>query len=65
MLSELLGLLPAVLFGLWLAIFPNSVVRFYTWFHKGKVKMPKNYVIRMSGVVWILWILTVIFILKK
>jgi hypothetical protein len=40
-------------FGLWLLIFPESVIRFYTWFHQGTVKMPKAGAIRIVGATWL------------
>ena len=49
----------AVSFGLWWVIFPVSVIRFYTWFHGGKVKMPKPSGVRIAGAVWLL-ILTLV-----
>ena len=39
-------------FGLWWALFPNSVIRFYKWFHNGKVKMASPKAIRIIGIIW-------------
>jgi hypothetical protein len=39
-------------FGLWWTFFPKSVIKFYFWFHNGRVKMPKPIVIRVIGIFW-------------
>jgi hypothetical protein len=36
-------------FGLWWVLLPDSVVRFYRWFHRGQVKMPTPLAIRFIG----------------
>ena len=41
-------------FGLWWLAFPMSVIRFYTWFHSGRVKMPSPFGVRMAGAFWII-----------
>jgi len=41
-------------FGLWWAVFPQSVVNFYTRLHRGRVKMPGIFVVRLVGVFWML-----------
>jgi tellurite resistance protein TehA-like permease len=41
-------------FGLWLAILPKTVIRFYTWFHKGRFPMPRPTVIRVIGACWVI-----------
>ena len=46
-------------FGIWWAIFPKSVIKFYTWFHKGKVKMPKPNVIRIIGIAWTIFFIVI------
>jgi succinate-acetate transporter protein len=51
--SDIFGFTLFVSFGLWWAVFPRSVVRFYTWFHKGKMKMPRLAAIRVIGAAWI------------
>ena len=53
-LSDYLGYALAVEFGLWLAVFPASVIDFYTWFHKGRVRMPGAFAVRLTGALWIL-----------
>ena len=47
-------------FGLWLLLFPQSAIAFYTWFHKGHVKMPTSRGVRIAGFIWILIIVGVI-----
>jgi len=51
--SDILGFSLFASFGLWWALFPQSVIRLYTWFHRGKVKMPRLAAIRMMGTAWI------------
>jgi hypothetical protein len=47
-------------FGLWWVIFPQSVVQFYTWFHRGAVKMPRSlFGVRLAGVLWLALLATV------
>ena len=41
-----LGLTLSVGFGLWWALFPNGVIRFYEWFHRRKMSTPKPLAIR-------------------
>ena len=58
--DDYVGLALSVGFGLWWALFPENVIRFYTrfprgklWLYKGKVSVPKPLVVRMIGVLWI------------
>jgi len=47
-------------FGLWWAVFPNSVVTFYTWFHGGRIRaFPRQHIIRLIGILWIALVLSV------
>jgi hypothetical protein len=55
-----LGLTLSVGFGLWWALFPNGVIRFYEWFHRRKMSTPKPLAIRIVGVLWIALVLTVV-----
>jgi hypothetical protein len=57
--SDYLGFALSVGFGLWWAVFPRSVVSFYTWFHRGRVKMPGIFLVRLVGVLWILMVFIV------
>jgi hypothetical protein len=52
--SDYLGFALAVGFGLWWVVFPTSVTNFYTWFHKGRVKVPGAFGVRLMGALWIL-----------
>ena len=49
----------AVGFGVWWAVFPVSVIRFYTWFHKGRVRMPGEFGIRLTGTFWVLLVVAI------
>ena len=51
--NDLVLILLAGGYGVWLLGFPNSVIRLHTWFHSGKVKMPSPLVIRIIGAVWL------------
>lgn len=46
-------------FGMWWVVLPSSVIRFYTWFHRGKVSMPRPGAVRCIGGLWILLVLVV------
>ena len=52
-----------IVFGIWFVIFPKSVIKFYTWFHKGKLIFPDNLrperAVRISGILWLILILCV------
>ncbi|MFI5221549.1 MAG: hypothetical protein ACHQK8_04425 [Bacteroidia bacterium] len=50
----LLGYIILSSLGLWQAIFPNSVITFYSRMYKGKAKMPPTTVIRIIGVAWVI-----------
>lgn len=52
-LDDYLGFGVALLFGIWLLVFPRSVIRFYGWFHRGTVRMPAAFGVRLSGALWI------------
>ena len=48
--SDIVGFVLFSSFGLWWIIAPQSVIRFYTWFHRGKLSpMPTPTVIRIIG----------------
>ena len=53
-LSDYLGYALAVGFGLWWVVFPASVIGFYTRFHRGRVKTPGAFAVRLTGALWIL-----------
>ncbi len=57
--DDYIGLVLCVGFGLWWALFPNSVIKFYTWFHHGRVSLPKQSAVRVVGVLWIASVLAV------
>ena len=51
-------------FGFWFLLLPNSVIRFYTWFQKGRVQMPKTFGVRLVGALWIV-LMSVVMIFSK
>lgn len=53
-LSDYLGFSLFLGFGLWLVLFPASVIHFYNWFHQDRVKMPPPRAVRLVGALWIL-----------
>ena len=48
-------------FGLWWVLLPDSVVRFYSWFHRGRVKMPTALAIRFIGIGWLILFASIMF----
>jgi hypothetical protein len=51
--SDYFGFAAALGFGLWWLAFPASVISFYSWFHRGRVVMPKTSGVRMAGALWV------------
>ena len=51
--SDLAGSTIFVAFGLWWLILPDSVIRFYTWFHPGGPRLPSAQGIRLAGALWV------------
>ncbi|MEY2408095.1 MAG: hypothetical protein QOF48_765 [Verrucomicrobiota bacterium] len=49
-----------IAFGLWCVLFPHSVIRFYTWFHRGRVKMPEPFGVRLAGEIWVSFIMIIV-----
>jgi hypothetical protein len=56
-----LGMLLGGGFALWWILFPRSVIRFYTWFHRGRPELPSPKVIRWIGVGCLLLVSYVMF----
>ena len=54
--SDYLGFGVCMAWGLWWVILPANVIRFYRWFHKGKVKLPAEAGIRWAGVSWLVMV---------
>ena len=52
--SDYLGFALFVGFGLWWVAFPTSVISFYTSFHRGQIKTPSAFGVRLAGAGWIL-----------
>jgi len=46
-------------FGLWWVLFPKSVIRFYTWFHRGRISLAgtEEWKIRLIGGLWVALVL--------
>ena len=63
-LIDYLGFGVFVGLGVWWLVFPRSVIRFYTWFHKGAVTMPGTFGIRLLGGLWIA-LVSVFMIVKR
>ncbi len=59
--SDYFGFGTVFILGLWLIMFPGSVIRFYTWFHRGKVKLPGEVGIRLAGAIWLVVVIAVFF----
>ena len=57
--SDYFGLAMTLGFGLWLVVLPKSVIGFYTWFHRGRVKMPGTIGVRLAGALWIVLVFIV------
>jgi len=53
-LSDYLGFGLFLAIGLWWTIFPESVIRFYTRFHRGLVAMPRPWESGWLGIAWII-----------
>jgi len=52
--QAILGLVLAISFGLWWLLFPESVIRLYTRFNRGKVARPIG--IRLLGAMWVAFV---------
>ena len=64
--NDYLGFALAVALGLWWVAFPASVISFYTWFHKGRVKAPGTFGVRLTGTFWILLVtIVMVFTFRK
>ena len=56
-MSDIIGMAFSIGFGLLVVIFPESVNKFYVWFHKGKFKGATTKRVRNSGLVWIVFMI--------
>jgi hypothetical protein len=54
--EDILAFALFVSLGLWFVLFPQTVIRFYTRFHKGRVQIPRPTIIRVIGACWVLFI---------
>jgi hypothetical protein len=57
--SDYIGALAFGAFGLWWLLHPASVLRFYAWFHRGRVRLPPPAGIRVAGLLWIVVVVAV------
>jgi hypothetical protein len=60
--SDVIALVLLISFGIWWVCAPRSVIRFYSWFHGGKVRVAKPNgirIIRISGLLWIALVIIV------
>jgi succinate-acetate transporter protein len=57
--DDILGFSACASFGLWWVFFPRSVIVFYTWFHRGRTKIPNELGIRLAGALWEIVVLAV------
>ncbi|MGA3371375.1 MAG: hypothetical protein ABSC48_06385 [Terracidiphilus sp.] len=65
--SDIVGCSLFSSFGLWWFVAPKSVIRFYTWFHRGQIAKlakagkyigePAPAMIRVLGLIWIVLVL--------
>ena len=63
--SDSLPFVAFISFGVWWLAFPQSVIRFYAWFHKGKIKLPQPAAVRAIGAGWIVLIAVISFAAQK
>jgi hypothetical protein len=61
--SDYLGFGLALSFGLWWLLFPAAVLKFYTWLHRGRAKLPQPSGVRIAGSIWVLVVLAVFAVL--
>jgi hypothetical protein len=57
--SDFVGFGLSLAFGLWLVLFPESVIKYYTWFHRGYFKSPGPSGVRLAGVLWSILVVVV------
>ena len=51
--ADVIGFAAVVSIGLWLLVFPESVIRFYAWFHHGRTALPRPRGVRIGGAIWL------------
>ncbi len=52
-LDDYLGFGATFAFGAWWVVFPRSVITLYTWFHRGAVRVPGEFGVRIAGAFWL------------
>ena len=57
---DTVGWIASMGFGLWWVAFPRSVIRFYSWFHRGRTSMPSRPSgVRLAGALWVTLVVVV------
>ena len=51
--NDAIGSAVVLSFGLWWVVSPESVIRFYTWFHRGRAALPGARRVRIAGTLWL------------
>ena len=52
-MSDILSIIVFSGFGFWFLLFPQNVIKFYSWFHKGEINWTTKQV-RLSGLLWLI-----------
>jgi hypothetical protein len=63
--SDYIGFGCAFGFGVWFLAFPRSVIRFYTWFHRGKIAMPRTGGVMIAGAIWVTFVSIGLFVFLR
>jgi len=63
--GDLVGMSLFSTFGLWWLLLPQSVAPFYTWFFRGKARLPGPRAIRILGAAWIALVAVVTVVATK
>jgi hypothetical protein len=54
-------------FGILWLLFPRGVISFYSWFHRGSIKLPSTFGVRLAGALWVVLVSVVLitFLMKQ
>ncbi|UAY52700.1 hypothetical protein [Ferruginibacter albus] len=55
-IDEIIGVSFFMGFALWLILLPNTVIKFYSWFHNQEVKLKTRHV-RNAGFFWLVLVI--------
>jgi hypothetical protein len=58
-LDDCIGFGVVFAFGLWWVLFPESVIRFYSWFHRRRPPIPGTRGVRLAGAIWLVLLIVV------